>query len=184
MTRPLRHAFSLTEVVIAIGIAAFALVTLMALIPIGMTTNRVSADELHASHLLSVLAVDLRNTDPRLNGGKSLLFGLQLPYKVAAGQTALNAVTITDDSSLPAPATGTVGLDGFENPAALGTKPAPAYQATVLYISAPGTTSHAPIQARLIVNWPALPTGAPVSSLTDTTKVKGYVETYVAYPAP
>jgi len=184
MKRLISRGFSLTEVVIAIGIASFALVALMALIPVGMTANRSSAEELHASHLLSLVAADLRNTDPRLNGGKSFFLGLQLPYQVSSGQIAFNTVTLPGDVGLPVPSACTAGLDGFDNPASLGAVPHPAFQATVIYLSTPGTGGASPIHARLIVNWPALGPNATIAELTDTAKVKGYVETYVTYPAP
>lgn len=186
--------FSMVELVMALGIASFALVIILALLPVGMMSNRASNDELHAANLLSIIYADLRNTDPRLasvnplnpGAGKSLVYGLELPYQVSSAAVLLNqAITAVNTPTLPVPANCTVGIDSFDNPAALGTPPPAAYQASVIYTEVPGAAAVcAPIHARLIVSWPALGNSATVCDLTNPGKVKGYVESYVTFPAP
>jgi uncharacterized protein (TIGR02598 family) len=179
-----QSAFSLIEVVIALGIAAFALIAILASLPIGLMLNRDSSDELHASNLLTMLAADLRNTDPRLNNGKSLVFGLQIPYQISGTQVAFNGTIMpVTVASTAISSSCTSGVDSLDNPITLADAP-PAYQVSVIYTTLPsGNPTVTPIQARLVVSWPGLKS-AKVSDLTDLSKVKGFVETYIAFPAP
>lgn len=179
--------FSLIEVALALGIVSFALLSVVALLPIGISTNRASAEEFHASNLLSFLSADLRNTDPRLasaHAGNSALFGLPLPYQVSgAGKLVLNSqLSPVSSATAAVPAACTTGVDAADGLVAPGTLPPSPYQVTVVYSVVPAV-GNAPIQARLIVNWPCLQ-GATVADLTDRSKVRGYVEAYVTYPAP
>ncbi len=175
--------FSLVEVVLALGIVAVVMVTLMALLPIGMKSNQVSAEETRAVGILSILEADLRNTHPSLNGGRSLIFGLPLPYVLSGGRTVPNP------SLQPKVASGnSVFLDETESPVA-GAGPA-RYQATIIYAPPPATNSLNAIQARLIVNWPATDLqnfsgeAQRVAALTDPAKVSGFVEACVSFPHP
>lgn len=70
----LPRAFSLVEVTLAIGIAAFCLIGIFALLPVGATSNRDSVKTTHAASLAEAVMADLRNTEA---GGTSLLFALQ-----------------------------------------------------------------------------------------------------------
>ena len=175
-------AFSLVEMALALGIATFALVSLLALLPVGIKTNQVSTEETRAVFLLSALEADLRNTHPQATGnGTSQLFGLVLPYKMDAlgARTAANTAV---PMGLVSPACS-VGLNDDEKPVPYSGSPRPRYQATVLYTKVPAAGSSAPIQARLIVNWPAVPDANP-AKLTSLKSVAGYVEAYVTFPAP
>lgn len=63
MKRPASHggsAFSLVEVTLALGIAAFALVTIFGLLPIGLNSNRASIGETAATNVVSAIVADLR----------------------------------------------------------------------------------------------------------------------------
>jgi type II secretory pathway pseudopilin PulG len=205
-TKPIRKAgkggFSLVEVVLALGIVAFALLSIMALLPAGISTNKVSTEEMHATDLLSLLTADLRNTHPSLNASKSLLFHLTLPYvyvpavpaasgpgvlalassaQIGGGNYASGTTLLT---SLPY--TYTMGVDNYDSPVPPATNVA--YQVTVIYtqvpVAATSTSANSPVQARLIVSWPCLAAATTMANFTDTTKVRGYVEAYVTYPAP
>ena len=57
------RAFSLIEVVLALGICAFALVALFGLLGAGLQTNRDSEDQIQAANLMSML-VSTRMTAP------------------------------------------------------------------------------------------------------------------------
>lgn len=176
-----RSGFSLVEVVMALGIVSFALVSLVMLLPIGVKTNKISSEETRASLILTSLEADLRNTHPEANGGKSLLYGLPLPYVVSNSQLILNT-TLTPNSLSPL---NSIGLTDYAQTVAISSLPPARYQASVIYtkISTANSTSSAPIQARLIVNWPAINTTS-VSRLTTEPSVAGFVETYVTFPAP
>jgi type II secretory pathway pseudopilin PulG len=53
------HAFSLTEVVVALGVATISIVSILALFPVGFDTVRESAAETQAAVLARTIAADL-----------------------------------------------------------------------------------------------------------------------------
>jgi uncharacterized protein (TIGR02598 family) len=55
-------AFSLVEVTIALGIAAFSLIAVFGLLAVGTNTNRDTVAESTAANILSAVAADLRAT--------------------------------------------------------------------------------------------------------------------------
>lgn len=165
-------AFSLVEVVLAIGIMAFALVATLALLPVGAESNQNSAEATRAAAIMTTLETDLKNTHPSLNGGKSLIYGLTLPYAMSGASVAVNP-------SLAAGSYYSVGLDEGERVTPL---PQARYQASVVIVKTPSNAME-PVLARLIVAWPGRQ-AASVSDLTDAGKYRGYVETYVSFPAP
>lgn len=171
------RAFSLVEVVLALGIMAFCLVPLLALLPAGMKSNQVSAEEIRAVNLLTVLEADLRNTHPAANQGKSQLFGLALPYVTNASGLALNPALVTNTVS----SANSIGLQDDETPTNYAASPRPRYQASVIYTSVPAS-GKAPTEARLIVNWPATNTIFPRDLVSGNGG--GFVETIVTFPAP
>lgn len=172
-----RHGFSLVEVALAIGIVAFALLSLMALLPLGVKSNQISAEETKAAGILTMLEADLRNTHPLKNAGKSSLFGLDLPYRTDpdSGMHLTNTALVTGKLY-------STGLDLSEQPVVISSSSRPRFQASVIYrLPAPG--SMLPIEARLVVNWPAVSTSDP-ADLINREKVSGYVEAQVAFPQP
>ncbi len=177
----LRCGFSLVEVVIALGVVSFALLTMMALLPLGLETNRVSAQETRAACILTELEADLRNTHPLANGGKSQNFGLALPYQYDAtsGRVMLNTSLSTNTVS----AANSIGLNENEETSSITAVPPPSYQATVVYTRVPGAQAHSPIEARLVVGWPCRNTLDPLT-LTSPANVAGFVESYVSFSAP
>ena len=54
--------FSLVEVTLALGIAAFCLITLLGLLPLGMQTNQSAVSQTAAASILSSVVADLRAT--------------------------------------------------------------------------------------------------------------------------
>lgn len=181
-TRAIR-GFSLVEVVIALGLFAFVLLIMLALLPTGIKSNKVSVEDTNAVGILSMIEADLRNTHPSLNSGKSQFFGLPLPYALnAVGSYTVNS-TLSTNTLTSAYTTG-VGDDG--GAMSISSSPPPHYQATVIYTRVPSLTtsgSLAPVEARLIVNWPCLNT-TTVSDLTNPSKTTGYLDVYVTFPAP
>ncbi|XHR26829.1 MAG: prepilin-type N-terminal cleavage/methylation domain-containing protein [Chthoniobacteraceae bacterium] len=174
-----RRGFSLIEVVIALGVVSYALLLIVALVPHGVKTNKASALETRATCILSLLEADLRNSHPLVNEGKSKYFGLQLPYSLNAAKRvivnpALSENTLSDANS--------AGVDDNEMPVAASAASRPPFQVAVVYTRLPGATS-SPVEARLVVRWPYAGT-SNVSSLISATTDGGYVESFVAFPAP
>jgi uncharacterized protein (TIGR02598 family) len=58
--RPFSAGFSLVEVTLALGIAAFCLIALFGLLPLGIQTNQSSISQTAAASLLSSVVADLR----------------------------------------------------------------------------------------------------------------------------
>jgi uncharacterized protein (TIGR02598 family) len=56
------EGFSLVEVTLAVGIAAFCLIALFGLLPLGIQTNQSSISQTAAASVLSSVAADLRAT--------------------------------------------------------------------------------------------------------------------------
>ena len=55
-------AFSLIEVVLALGVAAFCLTAVLGLLPVGVQTNRNSSSQTAASNIIATVVSDLRTT--------------------------------------------------------------------------------------------------------------------------
>lgn len=55
-------AFTLVEVALALGVASFCLVTVMALVPLGVDTGQMASDQTTASSILTHVLADLRAT--------------------------------------------------------------------------------------------------------------------------
>lgn len=173
-------AFTITEVAIALGLISFALMTLLALLPMGINSNANSAEETRAVCLLSAIRADLSNTHPQAAAGRSKLFAFQLPYATdAEGRHIFNP-----DLTGPTAALGngtTTGLDEAGRIMPLSANPR--YQASVVYTAVPPPGTPGDIQARLIVNWPSLNTST-VTDLTEPKKTRGFVEALISFPAP
>jgi hypothetical protein len=58
----LASAFSLVEVTLALGIAAFCLIAVFGLMPVGMQTNRNAKSQTRATNLMAAVLADVRAT--------------------------------------------------------------------------------------------------------------------------
>jgi len=80
---PTRKAgLSLVEVVMAIGIMSFAILTLVALLPVGLKTVRESSDEAAAINQLAIMATDVKSIPAGSNA--SARFGIPAGADVSA----------------------------------------------------------------------------------------------------
>lgn len=89
-------AFSLVEVAIALGVAAFCLVAVLGLMPVGVQTSRNASSQTAANNIISIVASDLRTTAAAAMGSPQ--FGISFGdektlYFDASGQASpsLNA---------------------------------------------------------------------------------------------
>ena len=174
------RGFSLIEVLLALGLASFALMSLLVLLPVGMKTNQTSVEEARADDLLSVIEADLRNSSTPT--GKSLLFGLTAPYyltNTVSGRLSFNPAALVSTNLINGATT--VGLSNNDSVVSIASLPR--FQASVVYTAIPTNGALRPIQARLIVNWPCRNLTDP-QALTSLTNVSGYVEAYVTFPSP
>ncbi len=84
-------AFSLVELTLAIGIAAFCLIAVFGLMPVGVQTNRNATSQTAATNVIAAVVADLRAT-PTTNATSSqfaITFGTaKTLYFDGAGQAA------------------------------------------------------------------------------------------------
>lgn len=118
-------AFSLVEVAVALGVAAFCLIAVFALLPVGMNANRNAIAQSAAIDILSAVTSDLRATPNSSN--TSSLFGI----------TFGTAKTLYLDS------TGSVTSDDAQK----------VYRLAVTFPSNP-SGNHAATFADLMLTWP------------------------------
>ena len=159
MRHPLRKAagFSLVEIVIALGVAAFALVAIMGMLPMGLKTQQASIQQTTANEIMAAILNDLR-ADVVLPPGQASKeqdsgFGLH-------GHWALVAVPDTLFFNNVGNQAGSVAQGTFP--------PAPSdavFRAKITYLFPPTATTSV---ANVIVTWPAQvdpTTGLPVGSV-------------------
>ena len=76
-------AFSLVELTLAIGIAAFCLITVIGLIPVGVQVNRNATSQTRATNIMAAVVADLRSTSKTKFG--SGRFGITIPSNHTLG---------------------------------------------------------------------------------------------------
>jgi uncharacterized protein (TIGR02598 family) len=64
---PAAAAFSLVEVTLAIGIAAFCLITVFALVPVAVLANRNATSQTAATNVIASVIADIRATGPTVS---------------------------------------------------------------------------------------------------------------------
>ena len=70
MKKQFTSAFSLIELTVTIGIAAFCLIAVLGLMPVGMRTNRNATSQTAATNIMAAVISDLRAT-PKANNTSS-----------------------------------------------------------------------------------------------------------------
>jgi uncharacterized protein (TIGR02598 family) len=96
MKRRSNCAFSLVEVTLALGIAAFCLIAVFGLMPVGLQTNRNATSQTAATNIIAAVVADLRAT-PKNSSTSSqfnITFGTNPPpiYFDGQGQAASSLV--------------------------------------------------------------------------------------------
>jgi uncharacterized protein (TIGR02598 family) len=107
---PRHHsAFSLVEVTLALGVAAFALVAIFGLLPVGLNSNQASIEQTTATSLATRISADLRKpvsaTAPAT--GKISKY-YQIPIQLAGDVNKTRTVFLRVDGSVAQTATPTV----------------------------------------------------------------------------
>jgi len=153
-------AFSLAEVVLALGVAALALVAVMGMLPVGLKVQQTSSSQTKANAVMSQ-AIDFLRADVRLPPGQQ--------KKAQGDWTNLNGHW----QSVAVPDTLFFTNDGKQNGYGTGSAPAaPAgavFRATITYLFPPTATTSI---AKITVSWPA--------AQSDLTKVAGSIEMFAA----
>jgi type II secretory pathway pseudopilin PulG len=161
-------AFSLVEVTLAIGVAAFCLVAIAGMIPAGLKTQRTSANQTKANAIMSQCAQVLR-ADVRLPPGQA--------SKACPDPPEPNQPCDWDNLhghwlSVAVPDTLFFTNDGKQMGYGQGTPTAPSgavFRAIITYMFPPSATTSI---AKITVSWPA--------AQSDLTKVEGSIDMFVA----
>jgi len=136
-------AFSLIEVTIALGIAAFCLVTVFGLLPIGLVSNQTSLEQTMAGNMTSAVISDLRSA-PSCGAVTSSRFGLPIP---AAGSPAtMHTIYLTSSGSATA----------VDSAPLMSGSAISRYRMTVQFFPPQTTAPCAVTAVRFLVTWPAL----------------------------
>jgi uncharacterized protein (TIGR02598 family) len=87
MKRAIYYAFSLVEVTLALGIAAFCLIAVFGLIPVGVQTNRNATSQTAATNIIASVIADMRATTSAISPQYGITFGTaKTLYFDGAGQ--------------------------------------------------------------------------------------------------
>lgn len=81
------NGFSLVEVTLALGVAAFSLIAIFGLLPIGLQTQRNATEQTAAPGILSAIAADMRATPPAAT--TSQRFNIPIPANSTSSSTTL-----------------------------------------------------------------------------------------------
>jgi hypothetical protein len=156
--------FSLIEVALALGVAAFALVAIFGLLPIGLNSNHASTEQTAAATLAAGLVADLRATPVAIPPVVKNSPRYQFPLPVSG--SAQHTLFLREDGS----AAG--ALDANADLAQ-----EPRYRAT-LFITAPEVVSQkAATVVRVLITWPAV---ADFQAATAPRKYTGSFELVTA----
>lgn len=98
------HAFSLVEVTLAMGVAAFCLLAVFGLMPIGVQTNRNATSQTRATNIMAAVIADLRGTPT--SSTTSAQFGItfgtcETLYFDSEGQVTLSSHCIQSTTAPP-----------------------------------------------------------------------------------
>ncbi len=156
---PKAAAFSLVEVTLALGIAAFCLLTVFALIPVALKTQQASIQQTTANTIASQIVADLSAALRLPPGQQSKQFNLHGHWAQALHP---DIIYFTKD--------GTYIHSGSTEPQV--------FMAAVTYLEPPTETTSL---ADITIGWPAL--GIPIDSGSgqpDFSKASGKVEAFAA----
>jgi uncharacterized protein (TIGR02598 family) len=154
------RAFSLVEIVLAIGVVTFCLLSLLGLISVGLNDNKLVREQVIALNLCRNIESDLRATGP--TNSVSPLYGISIP---AAG--ASSSTTLYDSY-----ATGTASFGAMTS--------ASQYRFTITLTGPATGFPNDPVNANIEATWPAQIVPKAPSSASNPTNVVGTVNLDVA----
>jgi uncharacterized protein (TIGR02598 family) len=152
-------AFSLVEVTLAVGIAAFCLLTIMALFPTGLATNQITIQQTVNTSLAAAIAADLRATP--ITSSTSSRYGVTIP----ATGSATHTIFLQHDETVGAQDADAVPSQN------------PKYRATITFTAPNNSSQKTATGVRILITWPAL--ADPVAIATPS-KYTGAYEVYTA----
>jgi Tfp pilus assembly protein PilV len=157
--KQITSAFSLVEVTLALGIAAFCLIAVIGIIPVGVQTNRNAASQTAATNIMAAVIADLRATPTTTNTSTQFLIGLatngaQTRYFDGQGQCSCDIAGLQKLNPLA------VNCSSSWSPALQ-----PRYRLDITWNSAPTGLRYADVTVR----WPAA--AATAANASGSTEV-------------
>ena len=164
-----RRGFSLVEVTLALGVAAFALVAIFGLLPTGLMSNQASIEQMAAAGIASGIVTDLQAAPVSIPPTNTISPRYQIILNAPNGSGTANRTTFF------------LGEDGAPE-GAVNADADPAlkhrYRATV-YVTPPAASGtiyqRTATPARILITWPAL---ADPSASKDPRSFAGSFETF------
>ena len=164
--RRFTSAFSLVEVTLALGIAAFCLIAVFGLVPVGVQTNRNATSQTAATNIMAAALADLRATL------KTSTTSSQFGITISTNPTSGVGTSCQPCSGCWSAQTQTLYFDSAGQSVIAGNG---LYRLTVTAVQNPtGTATTGAIFANVRVTWPAA-----VDPCTGTPS--GSVETFAAF---
>jgi uncharacterized protein (TIGR02598 family) len=164
MNRRLMDGFSLIEVVLALGVAAFCLLAILGLLSTGLGSNQSAIEQTEAASIARSIAGDLRGIPPGTNTNPQSQYGFYIPL---AGQTvpaATNPNTVFFAEGLvPVAGSTTSPSNPAQSISIVSPSVAPLFRADVTFAPPPSGQRTATM-ARILVTWPALTNPNPTLS--------------------
>ncbi|XHR30485.1 MAG: prepilin-type N-terminal cleavage/methylation domain-containing protein [Chthoniobacteraceae bacterium] len=140
------HGFSLVEVTVAMGIAAFCLVVILGLIPVGSSSNRNSIAQTAAASIARAVYGDVAATPASISS--SLIFKLGIASSIAP-----QTIYLSED--------GLTATEVGEQPVTTGS--ANSYYRVSVAFGGSAQGSRNATNVRILVTWPALADPMPSS---------------------
>jgi len=159
-----RSGFSLVEVTLALSVAAFSLVAIFGLLPVGLNSNQASIEQTVAAGMATRLSADLRAAPP--TALKSPLYQILFPVRdPLSPKSETHTVFLKEDGTIAG------SPDTDTNPGQN-----PRYRAT-LFFTAPATGQKTSTMARILVTWPAL---TDMTAASAPARFSGSFETIIS----
>jgi uncharacterized protein (TIGR02598 family) len=140
-------SFSLVELTFAIGVAAFCLIAVFGLMPVGVQTNRNATSQTAATNIIASVIADMRATTSSTSPQYRITFGTpKTLYFDGAGKCSVDV-------------NGSTKVDGSAWSPPLQTR----CQLSITFPSSPSGLSYADVK----VTWPAAATSANASGSAE-----------------
>jgi len=162
---PRSRAFSLVEVVLSLGIVTFCSLTLIALIPEGLSSNKASREQIIALNLCRNIESDLKGTAS--TNTVSPLYGITIPLATSTVPNT-NITTLYDSY-----ATSTVSFSATRSSSSQ-------YRFTVTLVGPTTSSPNDPVNAKIQATWPPSVTPLAPSTFSNPTNTTGTVNLDIA----
>ncbi len=157
--------FSLIEVVMALGLLGFCIVSLLGLFSVGLQSNTASSAETVVASLLTAISSDLAATPT--TSPPTAQTSPQFKIPVPTSGTVTNTLFFSSNGAL----SGAINADASPSDN-------PQYRATIAIIPPSGAGARGTTLVRIFVTWPAL---ADPTASSPPTHYTGSVETMAAF---